>query len=63
MKGIEWQVCSLESARMLKALGVRQESAFWWVYGVHQQKWVVFGEILTSRKEEKYSAFTVAELG
>lgn len=64
---LEQQVCSLELAKKLKELGVKQESLFTWsreeptvpyrlVYGV-AQPWQ------TADEEHAYSAFTVAELG
>jgi len=69
---LEKQVCSLDLAKRLKELGVKQESVWAWyettdrddkprlnrfdehctVCTLPQQQW-----------EEKYSAFTVAELG
>jgi hypothetical protein len=66
---IESQVCSLDLAKRLKELGVKQESLFSWF---HVQSyngpddppsdWEIV--LLSSEKEEKlYSAFTVAELG
>jgi hypothetical protein len=63
---LETQVCSLELAKRLKELGVKQESAFGW-YDTD-----LAGPQLVSRKSEsplarKYgdpiAAFTVAELG
>lgn len=63
---LEQQVVSLEIAKKLKELGVKQESLFWWSghtcpstlwyedYGDEQNIW----------KDNRYfSAFTVAELG
>ena len=62
------QVVSLEPAKKLKKLGVKQKSLFWW----HNRE-VYFEDIsdgtstgLLSKKEREnqcYSAFTVAELG
>jgi len=67
----EQQVVSLELAKKLKELGVKQESLFWWnlwrgqmddfMYQIHYGKPVVRGDGVLS--EETYSAFTVAELG
>lgn len=69
------QVCSLESAKRLKELGVAQESLFWW------EKWTSWNEEQKAGFEsslliyghgskkglpdgyEEISAFTVAELG
>lgn len=51
------QVCSLELAKKLKELGVKQESFFVWSQ-VHE------GFAITRRSlEEEIAAFTVAELG
>ena len=70
---IERQVCSLESAKKLKELGVKQESLFWWA----QRKQVVirhppkeptyyepdlFMDISESGLKVIASAYTVAEL-
>ncbi len=49
---LESQVCSLELARKLKVLGVRQKSAFYWI---ENKRYIPL--------EFKTSAFTVAELG
>lgn len=63
---LEQQCCSLELAKKLKELGVKQESLFvWWVYDNGE------ADIIdSSQKFEKgrikdfhFSAFTVAELG
>ena len=76
---LEKQVCSLELAKRLKELGVKQESAFYWE-NVQKSNWVLSphsvmmesvydGEdgwpILSEalHRENAYSAFTVAELG
>lgn len=71
MMPLEKQVCSLELAKELKRLGVRQESAFYW-YGITNDdginwqvkldEWVLTGPQRAS-EFERYSAFTVAELG
>lgn len=55
---IEKQVCSLEQAKRLKELGVKQESLFYWYenYDKPCDAYVV------SRTKEA-SAYTVAELG
>lgn len=58
---IEQQVCSLEWAKKLKALGVKQESILYWKDGRLNcccEKTTHAIENTTS-----YSAFTVAELG
>lgn len=60
---LEQQVCSLELAKKLKELGVKQESLFWWkpkIEGGHELRYRESG---MSVFYEDYSAFTVAELG
>ena len=73
---LEKQVCSLELAKKLKELGVKQDSIFHWCWDV-ETPYILFQEELpkfankdyANRKimtynEAKYSsAFTVAELG
>ena len=60
---IEKQVCSLELAKQLDALGVKQESLFWWHY-IDEYAYSV--KFITSRAETSgtrlYSAFTASEL-
>lgn len=61
---LEDQVCSLELAKSLKSLGVKQESLFWWIkwnehYGMH----VEYRPNFVAKDMGKYSTFTVAELG
>lgn len=63
---IEKQVCSLELAKRLKELGVKQDSVFSWLNNDHHgtDNWYVFlthYEYLIEVPE--YAAFTVAELG
>lgn len=58
---LEDQVCSLELAKRLKELGVKQESLFYWftnqlVYRCDLSKW-------EKCKKYIFSAFTVGELG
>ena len=62
---LEQQVCSLESAKRLKELGVRQESIFVWeIVGGNAN---LIPEHYASPHNileiKRYSAFTVAELG
>lgn len=56
---MEKYVCSLELAKRLKELGVRQESEFYWL--VNDMTRLV--QFIGSEYGEYYSAFTVGELG
>jgi hypothetical protein len=62
---LENQVVSLEYAKKLKELGVRQESLFWWVEYTdgHGEKehWAIENNHVGYK--QYISAFTVAELG
>lgn len=69
---LESQVCSLELAKQLKELGVKQESAFYWHmkdqtaddaedYGEVYK--VVYCKEVVSVPYDRWAAFTVAELG
>lgn len=69
---LETQVVSLELAKKLKDLGVKQESLFAWVGSKHRGEdyfFLVysddsqFGGVYPRETGEDYSAFTVAELG
>lgn len=70
---LEQQVCSLESAKRLKELGVEQSSYFWWelehslerTFIQHCRAKIVPRSYYdgTSPKDGFVSAFTVAELG
>lgn len=63
---LEDQVCSLDLAKRIKELGVKQESCFWWVQSQINNKWVIEREELAKLDifgESAVSAFTVAELG
>lgn len=69
---LENQVVSLDLAKRLKELGVKQESLFYWVSGdivalpewrVAQKREIRLGKGQRTRDVETYSAFTVAELG
>lgn len=62
------QVCSLELSRQLEALGVPQESLWWWK--ASSDKWYLSSTSIGINNwypkrapKEKYSAFTLAELG
>lgn len=71
---LESQVCSLELAKRLRELGVKQESAFYWdsITGNRKAKslWKI-GDVISFSYEEtydkpnddSYAAFSVAELG
>ena len=64
---IEQQVCSLELAKRLKELGVKQESLFVYIKTKHAKGIYYVTEaikpLLAMPDTEWYSAFTVAELG
>lgn len=62
---LEQQVCSLELAKRLKELGVKQESYFnWctngWMSSDPKCKWII---VQRQEFQNGYAAFTVAELG
>lgn len=54
---LEDQVCQLILAKKLKALGIKQESLFYYV----NDELIKFGQ--TSERNEQVSAFTSSELG
>lgn len=74
---LESQVCSLELAKRLKELGVKQESLYYWIknkFTEEEYSWSIFahkacqGEdcyVLEEWKQKPYcySAFTASELG
>jgi hypothetical protein len=71
---LEDQACSLDLAKRLKELGVRQESIFYWVHpseywgkGKKEELFMAGTVLKTSNlvvgKDVGVSAFTVAELG
>ena len=62
---LENQVCSLELAKKLKELGVKQESLFYWGKTLGKFEIIYFPGNLTKSDAEigRVSAFTVAELG
>lgn len=73
---LEDQVCSLELSKRLKELGVRQESAFYWVnhiwrgkYPEHEEDLILLPNFQVNEGLypldywERIAAFTVAELG
>jgi hypothetical protein len=72
---LEQQVCSLDLARRLKELGVKQESYFWWIEILSKLdseptgQFEIWDRTMISEFETGHqnchvaSAFTVAELG
>ena len=61
---LEDQVCSLELAKKLKELGVKQESLFYWWFVRNDMGDDVFvSDTKPVNGTEYWSAFTVAELG
>jgi len=59
-------VCSSESAKELKTLGVPQKSLFYWVRGQESPLFgetVIDGEQVCNQKQNCRSAYTVGELG
>lgn len=62
---LESQVCSLDLAKRLKGLGVKQESYFNWAKIKQEPKtsWIIDKNAVTLPEVDYYSAFTVAELG
>jgi len=63
---LEDQVCSLELAKRLRELGVKQESLFWWVLvNPETNQWELTAKENSKSftSSHKISAFTVAELG
>jgi len=60
---LENQVCSLELSKKMRELGFEQESAFYW-RNAGQVGWQIENEVwMRNKKEDAYSAYTVAELG
>jgi hypothetical protein len=65
---LDQQVCSLDLAKRLKELGVKQDGLFSWQFGLNDDEykgtWYIVDE---GQKyfgnQEGYAAFTVAELG
>ena len=60
---LEEQVVSLDLARKLKALGVKQESYFFYSEAMPVPGIIPHYEIQPELSVERFSAFTVAELG
>jgi len=60
---LEDQVCSLELAKRLKALGVKQESAFVWMRDGFSDGKYLLHERPKIRPDVGIAAFTVAEIG
>jgi hypothetical protein len=59
---IEHQVCSLDLAKRLKELGVKQES-LWWHNRIGDQYGIQLDRPSQDQDSQCWSAFTVAELG
>ena len=57
------QICSLELAKKLKELGVKQESLFWYTIYVDQTYDIHYQFDSKYIPPAHYAAFTVAELG
>ena len=60
---LEQQCVSLDLAKRLKELGVKQESLFWWSIHSTDARVVIHRRSVSGSPERYYSAFTVAELG
>lgn len=60
---IEDQVCSLELAKKLEKLRVRQESYFVWPKRPHDEYELLHFNAKSTYKDNYFSAFTSAELG
>ena len=65
---IEYQVCSLELAKKLKELGVKQESLFWWFESKDKKETLLCFDAKLPNEyiydfEKNYSAYTCSELG
>jgi hypothetical protein len=63
---LEQQVCSLDLAKELKELGVKQESLFWWVSHVNGNQLIHDydkNDWIKGVWDTRVSAYTVAELG
>lgn len=60
---LEQQCVSLELAKKLKELGVKQESLFYWAYVKNLKSWEIFSiHEDVSRDKNDIPTFTVAEL-
>ena len=61
---LEQQVCSLDLAKRLKELGVKQDSYFYWSNKMDGSRWRTENcQFFKIDKRSDVSAFTVAELG
>lgn len=60
---LEQQVCSLEIAKRLKELGVKQENLYYWLEASDGARLMKNPILDTYKYFKRYSAFTVAELG
>jgi hypothetical protein len=59
---LEDQVCNLKLSKKLKELGVKQESAIYWIWDIGEPR-IIIGEPQLTSITKYCSAFTVAELG
>lgn len=63
---LKWQLSNLELSRKLKILGIKQQSAFYYIHSSSLgKKWRIAaaGTFVKNYHEEHIAAFTVAELG
>ncbi|MBI3434426.1 MAG: hypothetical protein HY056_05020 [Proteobacteria bacterium] len=60
---LEKQVCSLELAKRLKEVCVKQESAFSWTRELNATEFTVCSQHRNEYVSDRVSAFTVVELG
>lgn len=60
---IEDQVCSLEFAKRLKELGIKQDSLFFWIKEEKPYIWYNSNNYPIHIEKFYYSAFTCSELG
>ena len=64
MTSLSWQVTSLELAKKLRDLGIKQESVFYWKYHPGKPENVWLDQLsMNDAFNSRISAFTVAELG
>lgn len=58
------ECCSLELAKKLREIGIKQQSLFWWLSGGVPEKWYLHSDGCYSKAyhPENVSAFTASEL-